>query len=87
MIKLWQVETGECLKTLKTDVEIDKELEEMGISKKEIVVGFHHPSTGSPGDTTSITRAGAGMSRVMSDCEALLITRSNSGVKIIRSGL
>jgi hypothetical protein len=27
-----------------TDIEIDKELEEMGISKKEIVVGFHHPS-------------------------------------------
>jgi hypothetical protein len=27
-----------------TDVEVDKELEEMGISKKEIVVGFHHPS-------------------------------------------
>ena len=27
-----------------TDVEVDRELEEMGISKKEIVVGFHHPS-------------------------------------------
>lgn len=27
-----------------TDVEIDKDFEEMGISKKEIVVGFHHPS-------------------------------------------
>jgi XisI protein len=27
-----------------TDVEIDRDLEEMGISKKEIVVGFHHPS-------------------------------------------
>ncbi|MEM1253910.1 MAG: XisI protein [Cyanobacteria bacterium P01_H01_bin.21] len=27
-----------------TDVEIDKDLENMGISKKEIVVGFHHPS-------------------------------------------
>jgi XisI protein len=27
-----------------TDVEVDKELEEMGISKKEMVVGFHHPS-------------------------------------------
>ncbi len=26
-----------------TDVELDKDLEEMGISKKEIVVGFHHP--------------------------------------------
>ncbi|WP_310489086.1 XisI protein [Chamaesiphon sp. VAR_69_metabat_338] len=27
-----------------TDIEVDKALEEMGISKKEIVVGFHHPS-------------------------------------------
>jgi XisI protein len=27
-----------------TDIEIDKDLEEMGISKKEIVVGFHHPA-------------------------------------------
>jgi hypothetical protein len=27
-----------------TDVEIDKDLEDMGISKKEIVAGFHHPS-------------------------------------------
>jgi XisI protein len=27
-----------------TDIEVDQELEEMGISKKEIVVGFHHPS-------------------------------------------
>ena len=27
-----------------TDIEVDKELEEMGISKKELVVGFHHPS-------------------------------------------
>jgi XisI protein len=26
-----------------TDVEIDKDFEGMGISKKEIVVGFHHP--------------------------------------------
>jgi hypothetical protein len=26
-----------------TDIEIDKYLEEMGISKKEMVVGFHHP--------------------------------------------
>jgi hypothetical protein len=26
-----------------TDVEIDKDFEDMGISKKEIVVGFHHP--------------------------------------------
>jgi hypothetical protein len=27
-----------------TDIEVDKELEEMGISKQEIVIGFHHPS-------------------------------------------
>jgi hypothetical protein len=27
-----------------TDCDIDEELEEMGISKKEIVVGFRHPS-------------------------------------------
>jgi hypothetical protein len=27
-----------------TDIEVDEELEEMGISKKELVVGFHHPS-------------------------------------------
>jgi XisI protein len=27
-----------------TDIEVDKELEEMGISKKELVVGFLHPS-------------------------------------------
>ena len=27
-----------------TDVEFDRDLEEMGISKQEIVVGFHHPS-------------------------------------------
>jgi XisI protein len=27
-----------------TDIEVDKELEEMGVSKKELVVGFHHPS-------------------------------------------
>lgn len=26
-----------------TNVELDKDLEEMGISKQEIVVGFHHP--------------------------------------------
>jgi hypothetical protein len=26
-----------------TDVEIDRYLEEIGISKQEIVVGFHHP--------------------------------------------
>jgi hypothetical protein len=34
--KIWVQENN-------TDVEVDKELEEMGISKKEIVVGFHHP--------------------------------------------
>jgi hypothetical protein len=27
-----------------TDLEVDEDLEEMGISKDEIVVGFHHPS-------------------------------------------
>ncbi len=27
-----------------TDIEVDKELEELGISKKEIVVGFHYPA-------------------------------------------
>ena len=27
-----------------TDIEVDLELAEMGISKDEIVVGFHHPS-------------------------------------------
>jgi hypothetical protein len=27
-----------------TDIDVDEKLEEMGISKKEIVVGFHHPS-------------------------------------------
>jgi hypothetical protein len=27
-----------------TDIEVDEDLAEMGISKKEIVVGFHHPS-------------------------------------------
>ena len=27
-----------------TDIEVDQELEAMGISKQEIVVGFHHPS-------------------------------------------
>jgi XisI protein len=27
-----------------TDIEVDKELEEMGISKQELVMGFHHPS-------------------------------------------
>ena len=27
-----------------TDIEVDQELEEMGITKKEMVIGFHHPS-------------------------------------------
>jgi XisI protein len=27
-----------------TDIEIDRDLEEMGISKQELVIGFHHPS-------------------------------------------
>ena len=27
-----------------TDLEIDRDLEEMGISKKELIIGFHHPS-------------------------------------------
>lgn len=27
-----------------TDLEVDEDLAEMGISKDEIVVGFHHPS-------------------------------------------
>jgi XisI protein len=35
--KIWLQENN-------TDVELDKEFEEMGISKKEIVIGFHHPS-------------------------------------------
>lgn len=35
--KIWLQENN-------TDIEIDRDLEEMGISKKEIVVGFHHPS-------------------------------------------
>jgi XisI protein len=35
--KIWLQENN-------TDLEIDEELEEMGISKDEIVVGFHHPS-------------------------------------------
>ncbi len=34
--KIWVQENN-------TDVELDKDLEEMGISKKEMVVGFHHP--------------------------------------------
>ena len=28
----------------KTDIEIDLQLSEMGISKAEIVIGFHHPA-------------------------------------------
>jgi hypothetical protein len=35
--KIWVQENN-------TDIEVDEELEEMGISKKELVVGFHHPS-------------------------------------------
>jgi len=35
--KIWLQENN-------TDIELDEYLEEMGISKKEIVVGFHHPS-------------------------------------------
>jgi hypothetical protein len=35
--KIWLQENN-------TDTEVDESLEEMGISKKEIVVGFHHPS-------------------------------------------
>jgi hypothetical protein len=31
------------IKENNTDVEIDEDSEEMGISEKEIVVGFHHP--------------------------------------------
>jgi hypothetical protein len=27
-----------------TDIEVDRDLEEMGITSQEIVVGFHHPS-------------------------------------------
>ena len=35
--KIWLQENN-------TDIEIDEELEEMGIAKDEIIVGFHHPS-------------------------------------------
>jgi hypothetical protein len=35
--KIWLQENN-------TDIEVDEYLEEMGISKHEIVVGFHHPS-------------------------------------------
>ncbi len=35
--KIWLQENN-------TDIEVDEDLEEMGISKKEIVVGFHYPA-------------------------------------------
>lgn len=35
--KIWLQENN-------TDIDVDEDLEEMGISKQEIVVGFHHPS-------------------------------------------
>lgn len=35
--KIWLQENN-------TDIKVDEELEEMGISNKEIVIGFHHPS-------------------------------------------
>ncbi len=35
--KIWLQENN-------TDIEVDEDLEEMGISKQEIVIGFHHPS-------------------------------------------
>jgi XisI protein len=35
--KIWLQENN-------TDLEVDEDLAEMGISKDEIVVGFHHPS-------------------------------------------
>ncbi|MBW4514131.1 MAG: XisI protein [Timaviella obliquedivisa GSE-PSE-MK23-08B] len=35
--KIWLQENN-------TDIDIGDELEEMGISRQEIVVGFHHPS-------------------------------------------
>jgi hypothetical protein len=35
--KIWLQENN-------TDLEVDEELQEMGIMKDEIVVGFHHPS-------------------------------------------
>jgi hypothetical protein len=35
--KIWLQENN-------TDIEVDEDLEEMGIAKDEIVVGFHHPS-------------------------------------------
>jgi XisI protein len=35
--KIWLQENN-------TDIEVDQELETMGIAKKEMVIGFHHPS-------------------------------------------
>lgn len=35
--KIWLQENN-------TDIEVDQELAEMGITSQEIVVGFHHPS-------------------------------------------
>jgi XisI protein len=35
--KIWLQENN-------TDIEVDEDLTEMGISKQEIVIGFHHPS-------------------------------------------
>jgi hypothetical protein len=35
--KIWLQENN-------TDLEVDQELEAMGIEKKEMVIGFHHPS-------------------------------------------
>jgi XisI protein len=35
--KIWLQENN-------TDIDVDEDLEEFGISKQEIVVGFHHPS-------------------------------------------
>ncbi|MBE9032671.1 XisI protein [filamentous cyanobacterium LEGE 11480] len=35
--KIWVQENN-------TDIEVDKELEALGISKHELVIGFHHPS-------------------------------------------
>jgi hypothetical protein len=41
----FEIEDGKIwLQENNTDVEVDRELEEMGISKKEIVLGFHHPT-------------------------------------------
>jgi hypothetical protein len=35
--KIWLQENN-------TEIEVDRDLQEMGISQREIVVGFHHPS-------------------------------------------